>query len=90
LPAVAANFVRLADQAAKDNQTHVRYLEALLHMEYEERDRHAGENRIRDAQLPRVKTLEEFDFTKTPHKCRRRGFASWLKAATWSDRSRLC
>lgn len=66
LPAVSANFVRLAEQAAKDNQTYVRYLEALLHVECEERDRHAVENRIRDAQLPRVKTLEEFDFSKTP------------------------
>jgi len=66
LPAVAANFVRLAEQAAKDNQTYVRYLEALLQMECEERDRHAVENRIRDAQLPRVKTLEKFDYTKTP------------------------
>jgi DNA replication protein DnaC len=31
-----------------------------------ERDRHAIANRIRDAQLPRVKTLEDFDFSKAP------------------------
>lgn len=66
LPAVAANFARLAEQAAKENHTYIRYLEALLSVECEERDRHAIENRIRDAQLPRVKTLEEFDFAKTP------------------------
>ena len=42
------------------------YLEALLAMECEERDRHAIENRIRDARLPRVKTLEEFDFSQAP------------------------
>src|SRR6187399_37593 len=66
LPAVAANCVRLAEQAAKENHTYIRYLEALLSVECEERDRHAVENRIRDAQLPRVKTLEEFDFAKTP------------------------
>jgi DNA replication protein DnaC len=64
-PAIGANFVSLAEQAVKENQTHIRYLEALLAVESEERDRHAIENRIRDAQLPRVKTLEEFDFTQS-------------------------
>jgi len=67
LPAVAANFERMAGEAAKANQTHVRYLDALLRVECEERDRHAVENRIRDAQLPRAKTLEDFDFEKSPH-----------------------
>lgn len=33
-------------------------------MEAEERDRHAIANRVRDAKLPRVKTLEEFDFNQ--------------------------
>ena len=50
----------------KENHSHIRYLEALLAMESEERDRHAIQNRIRDAQLPRMKTLEEFDFGQTP------------------------
>ncbi len=53
----AANFVRLAEQAAKDNHGCVSYLEARLGVEYEERDRQAVATRIRDAQLPRVKTL---------------------------------
>ena len=66
MPAVAANFIPLAGQAAKEEHSHIRYLEALLAMECEERDRHAITNRIREAQLPRVKTLEEFDFTKAP------------------------
>lgn len=66
MPAVAANFIPLAEQAAKEEHSHIRYLEALLAMECEERDRHAVTNRIREAQLPRQKTLEEFDFTKAP------------------------
>ena len=66
MPAIGANFASLADQAVKENHSHVRYLEALLAMECEERDRHAIENRIRDAQLPRMKTLEEFDFAQSP------------------------
>src|SRR5215212_10153733 len=66
VPTIGANFVSLAEQAVKENHSHIRYLEALLAMECEERDRHAFANRIRDAQLPRMKTLEEFDFTKAP------------------------
>ena len=66
MPTIAANFLALAEQAAKENQSHIRYLEALLAMESEERDRHAIANRIRDAQLPRLKTLEEFDFAQAP------------------------
>src|ERR1700691_5501995 len=66
VPTIGANFLTLAEQAVNENHSHVRYLEALLAMECEERDRHAVENRIRDAQLPRVKTLEEFDFAQSP------------------------
>lgn len=60
------NFVSLAEQAVKENRTHIGYLEALLALECEERDRHAIANRIRDSQLPRMKTLEEFDFAQAP------------------------
>jgi DNA replication protein DnaC len=66
VPAISASFVSLAEQALKENQSHVRYLEALLSVENEERDRHAIANRMRDAQLPRMKTLEEFDFAQAP------------------------
>ena len=73
-PTIGTNFISLAEQAVKENHSHIRYLEVLLAMECEERDRHAIENRIRDAQLPRMKTLEmrfqllrqEFDFAKAP------------------------
>jgi DNA replication protein DnaC len=64
MPTVGANFVPLSEQAVKENHSHIRYLEALLAIECEERDRHAIDNRIRDAQLPRIKTLEEFDFAQ--------------------------
>jgi DNA replication protein DnaC len=66
MPAVGANFISMAEQAAKENHSHIRYLEALLALECEERDRHAIGNRIRDAQLPRMKALEEFDFAQAP------------------------
>jgi DNA replication protein DnaC len=66
VPTISTNFLPLAEQAVKENHSHIRYLEALLAIECEERDRHAIANRIRDAQLPRVKTLEEFDFAQAP------------------------
>ena len=41
VPVIGANFLSLAEQAVKENHSHIRYLEALLAMECEERDRHA-------------------------------------------------
>src|SRR5256885_11996869 len=64
VPVIGTNFLSLAAQAVKENHNHIRYLEALLAMESEERDRHSIANRVRDAQLPRMKTLEEFDFAQ--------------------------
>jgi DNA replication protein DnaC len=66
VPVIGANFVSLAEQAVKESHSHVQYLEALLGMECEERDRHAIESRLREARLPRMKTLEEFDFSQAP------------------------
>jgi len=66
LPTMAAQFVRLAEEANKQQYGPVRYLEALLAAELEERERNAIARRIFEAKLPRVKTLEEFDFSQTP------------------------
>src|SRR3989441_5526079 len=64
MPVIGSNFVWLSEQAIKEQRSHIGYLEALLAMEAEERDRHAIQKRIRDAKLPRLKTLEEFDFNQ--------------------------
>ena len=66
MPTVAAQFIRLAEEAIKQQYGPVRYLEALLAAELEERERSAIARRIFEAKLPRVKTLEEFDFTQAP------------------------
>ncbi len=66
LPAVAGHAVALAEQAVRERQTHLGYLEALLQAEVEERERHTIARRLTEAHLPRVKTLEEFDFSQTP------------------------
>lgn len=67
LPTVGAQFERLAGDAVRANQTHTSYLASLLGSEVEERERHAVERRIKEARLPRFKTLEEFDFAAAPH-----------------------
>ena len=66
LPAVRRQFSGLAQEAAKQNQTHLSYLEALLESELEERERNAITRRIQEARFPKVKTLEEFEFEKAP------------------------
>jgi DNA replication protein DnaC len=65
LPTVGAQFQALAQQALREKQTPVGYLEALLSAELEERERRTVERRLREARLPRLKTLEEFDFSET-------------------------
>jgi DNA replication protein DnaC len=66
LPTIAGQFERLAEQARRENQSHPHYLEALLGAELDEREQNTIARRIRDAHLPKVKTLDEFDFAQTP------------------------
>jgi DNA replication protein DnaC len=66
LPTVGGQCVRLAAQAERERQTYLDYLDALLQAELDERERSAVTRRIREAHLPRLKTLEEFDFTQAP------------------------
>ncbi len=66
LPTIGAQFRRLAEEAVQQKQMHVRYLEALLTAELEDREQRAIQRRIWEARLPRVKTLDEFDFSQAP------------------------
>lgn len=66
LPTVAGQCARLATQAERERQPYLGYLEALLAAELEDRERRAIERRLKEAHLPRVKTLDEFDFTQAP------------------------
>jgi DNA replication protein DnaC len=66
MPMMGMQFSSLAEQAVREKKTHTGYLEALLTAEIEERERNTIERRIKEAHLPRVKTLEEFDFTQAP------------------------
>jgi DNA replication protein DnaC len=63
LPTVAASCGRLAEEAVRERHTHLHYLGALLEAEVDERSGRAVARRIQEAHLPRMKTLEEFDFS---------------------------
>lgn len=65
LPAVGGQFARLAEAAAREGQSHVGYLEALLAAEMEERESRAIARLLHEARLPRMKTLDEFEFDRS-------------------------
>ena len=67
LPTLGSQFAGLAEQAVKEKQSYLSYLEALLEGEIEERGRKAMARRIQEARFPAVKTLEEFDFQCAAH-----------------------
>jgi hypothetical protein len=66
MPTIAAQCALLAEQAVRERRTHLGYLDALLQAELEEREQRLIERRIREARLPRMKTLAEFDFARNP------------------------
>ncbi len=66
LPTVGGQCSRLATQAERERQPYLGYLEALLAAELEDRERRAIERRLKEAHLPRVKTLDDFDFSQSP------------------------
>ena len=66
MPTVASQCAHLAAEAVRERRTHLSFLEALLSAEIDERERNVIERRIREARLPRMKTLDEFDFLQCP------------------------
>lgn len=66
MPTMASQFHTLAEEAVREKQTHLGYLDALLATEIEEREKNTVARRIQEARLPRVKTLEEFDYNQSP------------------------
>jgi DNA replication protein DnaC len=67
LKTMGMQFAELAEEALRQKQNHLSYLEALLGAEVEERDRNAVARRITEAHFPKVKTLEGFAFSEAPH-----------------------
>lgn len=67
LRTIGMQFAEVAQEAVRQKQNHLSYLEALLSAEVEERDRNAVSRRISEGHFPKVKTLEEFAFSEAPH-----------------------
>ncbi len=65
LPTIGSQFSRLAETAIREKQSHLGYLEALLAAEMEEREGRAIARLLHDARLPRMKTLEAFEFDRS-------------------------
>ncbi|WP_272868237.1 IS21-like element helper ATPase IstB [Mangrovactinospora gilvigrisea] len=62
-PAIREAAERLAERAAGESWSHLEFLTACLQREVSARESHGGENRIRAARFPAVKTLEQLDAT---------------------------
>ena len=83
LSAIGSQCVRLAEQAMRQQRTNLGYREVLLAAEWEKREQNTVERRSRETRLPRMKTLEEFDFSQSPK----------VSAAEWTQvipNARLC
>jgi DNA replication protein DnaC len=63
MPTIGGQFARLAEAATREGQSRVGYLEALLAAEMEERESRAIARLLHEARLPRIKTLDAFEFT---------------------------
>lgn len=65
MPTIGGQFARLAEAATREGQSHVGYLEALLAAEMEERESRAITRLLHEAKLPRMKTLDAFEFDRS-------------------------
>jgi len=66
LPTVAAQCERLAQDALRNQQSPLDYLASLLAAEVDEREQRLITRRLQEARLPRLKTVEDFDFSAAP------------------------
>src|SRR4051812_25908290 len=65
MPTIGSQFARLAESATREGQSHIGYLEALLAAEMEERESRAIARLLHEARLPRMKTLDAFEFDRS-------------------------
>jgi DNA replication protein DnaC len=66
LPTILREYEKVAQEAARDGQDHVRYLLRLVELELIDRERRMVERRIRSARFPAVKSFDTFDFAAIP------------------------
>jgi DNA replication protein DnaC len=63
LRTVLENHQSAAAEAAERQISHIDFLRELIEDEAAERNRRTSERRLRDARLPQIKTIDQFDFT---------------------------
>ncbi len=66
LPTVRTESGRLAEIAARERHTHLRYLAEVLAAEVDDRTERRRARRINDAKFPRLKRLAEFNIDAVP------------------------
>jgi DNA replication protein DnaC len=66
LPAIARDCTALAREAEQRNVGYLGYLQALLEREIAQRAEHQLQRRLKQAQFPVPKRLEDFDFSAVP------------------------
>ena len=66
LPTILREYEKVAAEAAREGQDHVRYLLRLVELELIDRERRMVERRIRAARFPAVKSFDTFDFAAVP------------------------
>ncbi len=85
LPALARDAARLAAEAERQGTAHLAYLVELLETEVDERRARRAARRIKEANFPIVKTLEGFDFRRSPEipegRIRRLADGDWIDRA---------
>lgn len=85
LPTVAANAGRLGVEADRQGLEPVAYLHRLLEMEVADRAERRAARRLKEAGLPLLKTLEGFDFARSPTlpeaRLRRLADGAWIDRA---------
>jgi DNA replication protein DnaC len=62
-PRIAALASPLAERARSEGWDYEQYLAEVLSEEVSSRESHGGENRVKAARFPQVKTLDDFDFS---------------------------
>src|SRR5713226_438910 len=93
---IAQGYREVLDDAARKGSSMLQVLATLVGMEQTVRQQRALERRLRQARLPKQKTLADydFDFPKRIPKAAIVRFrlrfhpAAWLRRADWSDRNR--
>ena len=66
LPTVAANYRKLAQEAAQTGQPYEAYLLRLVEQEVNQREINRRKRRVQEARFPVLHTLDEFDFAAIP------------------------